>query len=151
MTYRSSFSVYTVCDDGNGNSEISEKDEIWTLDYTHDKELKYIGKITSLDFNNSCTSFVTGSNLGWICIWGLEHRELKSKFKISLDDCPERLLQCDLLRDFNDERLLIHYENKSMNLFCTYSYVVETECNDRENIMKISDITRTLKEQHTYT
>jgi hypothetical protein len=68
MTFRSSFSIYSVYDDGSHNSE---KDEIWTFDYSHDKEIREIGKITSLDFGNNCKSFITGSNLGWICIWSL--------------------------------------------------------------------------------
>jgi hypothetical protein len=37
MTYRSSFSVYSVYDDGNSNSD---QVDVWTLDYTHDKELR---------------------------------------------------------------------------------------------------------------
>ena len=61
-------------------TENVEITEIWDNDIRFDKEIRSLGKFTSIDFDDKCKTFVTGTNMGWICVWDLVKREFLSKF-----------------------------------------------------------------------
>jgi len=108
-----------------------------------------LGKLISLDFENKCKTFITGTNLGWICIWNLEDKELMSKFQIR-NEITRRPDVCNLLRDHDGENTVLSYSNKTMNLYRGYRVKKDVAEPNLENIAEIEEIQARLDEQDLY-
>lgn len=65
---KTKFTIFYIQDDGEGGVD---SQEIYTKDYKFDPKFKAMGQILNLDFEDDCTTFVTGTSLGWIQIWSL--------------------------------------------------------------------------------
>lgn len=106
------FTIYNAYDDKLGNAE---RFLVWDNDLRFDKSLRALGKLKALDFENECSTFITATNQGWICVWHLGDKQLTRKFRLSYET-PDG---CDLLRDYFKETYIISYSNSSMNLYLT--------------------------------
>lgn len=98
------FTIYNAYDDKLGNAE---QFLIWDHNLRFDKSLRALGKLTALDFENECSTFITATNQGWICVWNLGEKQLAKKFKLPLET-PDG---CNLLRNYFAETHIISYSN----------------------------------------
>lgn len=105
------FQIYNMYDDQLGQVEYYM---VWDNDLRFNKALRSLGKIISLDFENDLKTFITGTNLGWICVWDLENKQHLRKFQVLDGTRPD---QCNLVRDFSNEKIIVSYSNKTMNLY----------------------------------
>lgn len=75
---KTKFSIYYILDDMEGSVD---SQEIFTKDYKFDSKLKAMGQILTLDFEEKCVTFVTGTSLGWIQIWDLQNKSMTRRFR----------------------------------------------------------------------
>ena len=54
----------------------ADKDLIFDCKYRFEDNIRSYGVINALDFNQDCTNFVTGTNMGWVCFWNLTDRKI---------------------------------------------------------------------------
>ena len=73
------FSIFYIQDDNIGGTDFSL---IWDNDYRFNRQLKQMGQILSLDFENSCKTFVVGTQLGWICLWDFSERAMRYRIRV---------------------------------------------------------------------
>ena len=117
-------------DDGMQQIEYTE---VWDKDIRFDRNVRNYGKMISLDFENKCKTFITGTNLGWIVVWDLLNKCKLNAIQVLNNERPD---QCNLIRDFSNERVIVSYSNKSMNLYVT-KYI--------EKIVEVKNITNEIK------
>jgi hypothetical protein len=108
-----------------------------------------MGKLISLDFENKCKTFITGTNLGWVCIWNLEEKELMSTFQIR-NEITGRPDVCNLLRNHDGENTVLAYSNKTMNLYHGYRVKKDVAEHNQEILDEIDEIQGQLDQQDRY-
>jgi len=118
------FTIYEISDNNNGGCDWVA---LWDNDYRFSKKLKQLGQILCLDFEPTGTSFVTGSQTGWICIWDLEEKTLLRKFPLINPDPPKGAERCNLVRAPMTNRTIYCYNVKSQNLFQCKTRITQTD------------------------
>jgi hypothetical protein len=98
ITSRLRYSIYYIQDDNMGSADFTL---IWNNDYRFDKHLKSMGQILTMDFHKSCKTFITGSQLGWICIWSLCDRVLMHRIRVKAPG-SDQIQMCNIVKMFSD-------------------------------------------------
>ena len=107
------FTIYDVYDNSVGGCEFAS---IWDNDYRFNNALKSIGQVKCLDFENTCTTCITGTNLGWFCIWDIKERTLLRMFKASNPDRASEVHTCNLIRSASNNQLAFTYSVMSKDI-----------------------------------
>ena len=123
--------------------------EVWDNDLRSDPKVRSLGKLISLDFENQCKTFITGTNLGWVCIWNLDDKELMSKFQVR-DEITRRPDVCNLLRDHDGENTVLSYSNKTMNLYRGYRVKKDVAEPNLANDAKVRELQARLAQQELH-
>ena len=90
-------------------------------DYKFDKELRGMGQITAVGFENTkCGEFLTCSQIGWLCLWSLERRnennganQMIGKAKLNIEP---KIQICSLIRYLEVSHLIFAYFPRSHTL-----------------------------------
>ena len=67
------FSIYRVQDDSQGSADVTL---VWDNDYRFDKELRAMGQITAIDFEQYCQTFISCSQSGVVIIWDFHEKRI---------------------------------------------------------------------------
>ena len=124
------FTIYDIFDDTSGGSEYQM---LWDKNYRFDPKLKDLGQIECIDFEKRGCEFLTGSNLGWICIWDLKFKFLLRKFRNFSVEGPFESV--NIIRTLNDYKHIIVY-NKNSKRLVLHSIKTITEEDEAKNSVK---------------
>ena len=108
------FTIYNVYDDANGNVDLYM---CWDNDYRFKRNLRTMGDITALDFDDKCLTFASATQMGWICTWNVNDQQLLTKFQIMNPNFKNISDSINMLRDINQEKCILSYSFKSQILY----------------------------------
>lgn len=105
------FLIYYVSADGTFEYKL-----MWDLNYKLNNNIAKWGSQICLDFHRDETSFITASNLGAICVWSLEERELTKAYLIELSSFSKSL-SISIVRDISKHDKVVCYSQNLNRLF----------------------------------
>ena len=133
------FTIYYIYDDNIGGCDYQV---VWSKDYRFDRSIRAMGQIISLDFEQQCVTFITGTAQGWICIWDLQEKRILRRIRVVNPEtgCFEA---CNLIRNMNMEKNILSCDATTKNLF-----LITTDIGASKNVpSRLSKITEELPAQ----
>lgn len=89
---------------------------VWDFNYRFDSFYKKYGKQISLDFEEGCQGFVTGTNIGWVLIFSLVEKVMQDAIYIRNPENSRVPESFDIIRDIVVERYFVCYSKKTQHL-----------------------------------
>jgi hypothetical protein len=86
-----------------------EYDLIWECDYKFERSIRKYGKFISIDFEDSCESFVSGHNTGYVCCWNIAKQERPSQAFRIINPITKRAEPIDFIRCIGNGKIIITY------------------------------------------
>lgn len=77
-----------------------------------------MGQILTLDFEDTCTTFVTGTSLGWVQIWSLQNKCLTRRFR-TVEGIGKQIYVPNVVRILNIDKAIISYSILTKQLVIT--------------------------------
>lgn len=94
----------------------ADQDLVWDINYRFDNSVKKYGMHNCIDFEDKCLTFVSGTNIGNVCIWNLEERAMTHTVRV-INPKTRRPQVIDLIRNIDHERK-----------FVTFDFITQTLC-----------------------
>ena len=82
---------------------------LWDMNYRFDNSVKKYGMHTCVDFEDKGLTFVSGTNIGYVCVWSLEKREMLSSFRV-INPQTEKPQSIDLIRNMHLDSRVVTFD-----------------------------------------
>lgn len=119
------FTVYSMYMDLTSVCELNSR---FDCNFHRKKELKAYGQPLCMDFEESALTFVTGSNIGWICTYDITCMNIIDALFVRNPRNPHQIESIDLIRDICQERYLVCYSMRTQHLMFIRKPRTRHEC-----------------------
>ena len=73
------FAIYYLYDEEYAGAD---QNLVWEMNYRFDNSVKKYGMHSCIDFEDGCSTFISGTNIGYVCVWSLDKRVMLSSFRV---------------------------------------------------------------------
>ena len=108
------FTIYDVYDNAANGCDYHV---VWDNDFRFDQTLSNLGFITCLDFEQTCTTCLTGTSNGWILMWDLGEQYLLKKFKAVDPRCQTAKVNVNMIRTHTENKFCYSYDESTQALW----------------------------------
>lgn len=112
------FQVYYVYEEEQSGCEM---DKVWEVEFRFSREYSRFGQHRCFDFEQECASFVSGTTLGYLCLWNLKDRKLESHLPVR-DYKSGKLSPIDKVFYVKEADLIVTFSLSTQSLMCVKGF-----------------------------